>query len=149
MKTSLFLLLFLSGCSNPPLEVFQFHLRGEQTLANRQVPMIRGEAQYRLDQNLSAKERKNKFGQYYVIKWKDKVLDENSDTAEILFQYRQAATGKSVQSKRISLSSFDKNKVEISIIGNDYLKKGRVLSWKASLIQNGNLRASEQSFLWD
>ena len=149
MKTSLFLLLFLVGCSSPSFEVFQFHLRGERTLANRQAPMIRGEAQYRIDQNLSAKERKSKFGQYYVIKWKDKVLDKNTEPAEILFQYRQAATGRKIQEKSISLSSLDTNKVKISIIGDEYLKKGRVLSWKASLLQDGNLKASEQSFLWD
>ena len=146
------LLCFLSlSCSSPPLKVNQYHLKGPQNLSQNQnyTAMIRGEGLYRYDQNLSKKDRQEKLGHYYTFRWKKDLVDSTGDSLTLVFKYRQPATGQTAQTIRRTIDTQSKPMVEIHLIGQDYLKKGRIISWKASLKQGDSILASEQSFLWE
>ena len=65
------------------------------------------------------------------------------------FEYRQALTGERI-------STFDQvvgevrsqNKTALRITGESYHRDGRVVSWQATLLQDGKLLDQTRSFLW-
>lgn len=138
----------LLGCSSDPFIVSPFHLRGESMLRTPVEP-VKGEARYRYDRTVSEKDRKQKHGHYYVFKWRRDLLHSETDPITATLEYRQASTGRKILRKTVSLSPLEDRKTEIWITGEDYLKNGRILSWKATLSQGGETLATEQSFLWD
>ena len=110
--------------------------------------MVRAEAQFRLDQNLSKSNRQKKEGHYYVIRWNRKVVKNSSDPLKIIFNYRQSATGREAKQFVRHVDVNHKPLLEFSVIGDAYRKHGRILAWEAKLYQGGKLRAREHSYLW-
>ena len=150
MNFALIIILCLvsMSCSQQALKVTQYHLRGSQNLS-QPSQMVRGEALYRYDQNLSKKDRKQKHGQYYILRWDKKLVNLNGEPLILEFRYRQSATGQTPQLIRKTFSPQAQPISEISVTGETYLKKGRILSWEALLKQGQKTIAREQSFLWD
>lgn len=140
-------LTFVSCTSQNPLNVSQFHFRGEESTQS-QVQMVSGEAKFRNNYNVSTADRQDQHGHYFVIRWDKKITDSQSDV-EVILQYRQSSSGRTVKTLKNSIpnSSAD-HQTEFSVTGDNYLKNGRILAWNAKLKQNGKILATTHSFLW-
>jgi hypothetical protein len=145
--TAAVLFLFLASCSAPvePLMIKQFTLRDQETSV-ADDPMVQNEKLRRLHGAVSIEERKQRLGQYYAVLW-------NADAAaekKIVFRYQQGASGSRIKEMHRTLpTGSSSGKEEFSIIGDNYLKNGRVLAWKIDLTANGETIASKQSYLWE
>ena len=142
-------LLVLGACATTkqPLVVKQFRMLNQQTDAVED-PMVRGEKQRRLYGAVSMADRATRLGAYYTILW-EIPPGTPAGEVELLFEFQQGATASLVKRlvKRFPASQ-SSGKVEFSIIGQDYLKHGRVLAWKATLSRGGRVIASKKSLLW-
>lgn len=86
-----------------------------------------------------------RFGNYYDFFWR------TSDTADVTvrFEYRQASTGNFVMAmERYYPGAHGSYKSTFNIIGDDYLERGIVTSWRVVLIVDGRIVALKQSFMW-
>jgi hypothetical protein len=139
----------LGACAGPEksLTVKQFYLRDQEDVSNDE-PFIRGEKSKFLYGAVSMEERKGRLGQYYTVLWSDKA-GTGSGEAEVVFEFQQGKSGSLIK-KRVSKFSADNSegKAEFSVIGDDYFKGGKVLSWKISLLRGGKVVSTKQSYLW-
>lgn len=109
-------------------------------------PMIRGERQRRMHGAISVEEQGKKLGYYYTVLWDE---SSGSGPGEVVFEFQQGATGSRVKKMTHRIPAGEgSGKAEFAIIGDDYLKGGRVLAWRCKLIRDGREVASKQSYLW-
>ncbi|MGL5017008.1 MAG: hypothetical protein ACRDBP_02660 [Luteolibacter sp.] len=125
----------------------QFHLRNE-ALASTEAPMVRMETLRRLHGAVTTVERRDRLGQYYTLIWNDPA-GVGQGEVEIVFQYQQGASASQVKrlSKKFPASDAS-GTVEFAVIGDDYLTRGKVLTWKATVLRGNREVASKQSYLW-
>jgi hypothetical protein len=125
------------GCAKTtdPLVVKQQTVR-DQGMEREDDPMLRHERIRRFHGAVSMEERRQKLGQYYTILWQA----DAGAKKEVLFEYQQA------KSLDASASS---GKEEFTVIGDNYFDNGRVMTWKVSLIVDGQTISSKQSYLWE
>jgi hypothetical protein len=139
--------LLTASCFNlqEALTVKQFTLRDQDT-AKQDDPMVQNEKLRRLYGAVSLEERKGRLGQYFTALWNaDAGLDK-----EIVFRYQQGGSGSRIKEMRRKIpAGTSHGKEEFSVIGDNYFRNGRVLSWKMELITNGETIASKQSYLWE
>ena len=147
--SSLALLLCLGACAGPPetLVVKQYQVR-DQAHKNSEEPMLHMEKARRLHGAVSMEERSQRLGQYYTLLWQDPA-GAGQGPVELVFQYQQGATASLVKQMRKTFpATAAKGLAEFAIIGEDYTKGGKVLTWKATLRRNGRELASRRSYLW-
>ena len=147
--TGLLLILCLTGCSTrSSLEVDSFFMRDFST-PETDEPMVRMEKLRRLHGALTAAERNDRLGHYYTMHWSDPA-GAGKGEIEIVFEYQQGSTASQVKRQWQRFASTDRNgKAEFRVTGNDYLKGGRVLAWKATLKRGGREIESRHSYLWE
>lgn len=139
--------ILVSCGSNPgPLRVRQFHLRDTE-VTSRSAQFVRGEQLYRLNGAVTQKERENRKGSYYTMSWN--TPQAVAGDMKIIFEYQQAATASKVLTMTRNIpAGQEKGSVEFNIIGQAYLKGGNVLAWRARLVQDGKVVATQRSYLW-
>lgn len=110
--------------------------------------MVRMETLRRLHGAVTAVERRDRLGQYYTLIWNDPA-GVGQGEVEVVFQYQQGASASQVKrmSKKFPASDAS-GTVEFAVIGDDYLTRGKVLTWKATVLRGGREVASKQSYLW-
>jgi hypothetical protein len=148
--TGLLLILCLTGCSatRSSLEVDSFFMRDFST-PETDEPMVRMEKLRRLHGALTAAERNDRLGHYYTMHWSDPA-GAGKGEIEIVFEYQQGSTASQVKQQWQRFASSDRRgKAEFRVTGNDYLKGGRVLAWKATLKRSGREIESHHSYLWE
>jgi hypothetical protein len=147
--TGLLLILCLTGCSTrSSLEVDSFFMRDFST-PETDEPMVRMEKLRRLHGALTAAERNDRLGHYYTMHWSDPA-GAGKGEIEIVFEYQQGSTASQVKQQWQRFASSDRSgKAEFRVTGNDYLKGGRVLAWKATLKRGGREIESHHSYLWE
>ena len=147
--TGLLLTLCLTGCSTrSSLEVDSFFMR-DFSAPETDEKMIRMEKLRRLHGALTAAERNDRLGHYYTMHWSDPA-GAGKGEIEIVFEYQQGSTASQVKRQWQRFASTDRNgKAEFRVTGNDYLKGGRVLAWKATLKRGGREIESHHSYLWE
>jgi hypothetical protein len=147
--TGLLLILCLTGCSTrSSLEVDSFFMRDFST-PETDEPMVRMEKLRRLHGALTAAERNDRLGHYYTMHWSDPA-GAGKGEIEIVFEYQQGSTASQVKQQWQRFASSDRRgKAEFRVTGNDYLKGGRVLAWKATLKRGGREIESHHSYLWE
>lgn len=141
--------LFLVSCARQPqpLVVKQFVLR-DQVRKSNDEPMVRMEKERHLHGAVSMEQRKQRLGQYYTLLWSDPA-GVGQGKVETVFLYQQGATGSLVKRKVTSFpASASQGVAEFTVIGDDYLKGGRVLAWKATVSRGGREIASQRSYMW-
>jgi hypothetical protein len=145
----LLLILCLSACSTrSSLEVDSFFMR-DFSAPETDEPMVRMEKLRRLHGALTAAERNDRLGHYYTMHWSDPA-GAGKGEIEIVFEYQQGSTASQVKRQWQRFASSDRSgKAEFRVTGNDYLKGGRVLAWKATLKRGGREIASHHSYLWE
>lgn len=147
--TGLLLILCLTGCSTrSSLEVDSFFMR-DFSAPETDEPMVRMEKLRRLHGVLTAAERNDRLGHYYTMHWSDPT-GAGKGEVEIVFEYQQGSTASQVKRQWQRFASSDRRgKAEFRVTGNDYLKGGRVLAWKATLKRGGREIESHHSYLWE
>jgi hypothetical protein len=141
--------LCLGACTAPPetLVVKQFLLR-DQTRATGDEPMVRMEKARHLRGAVSMEERRQRLGQYYTLVWSD-PKGAGLGNVEVLLQYQQGGSASRV--KRMAKpfpASAVQGTAEFAVVGDDYLKNGKVLAWQATVSRGGKELASKRSYLW-
>ena len=86
------------------------------------------------------------MGNYFTFFWRS---DVKSDIT-VRLEYRQENLGSYVQAKEISYTAAKGTmKTDFKVTGDDYRQDGRVIAWRALLIQNGKIVGLTASNLWD
>ncbi|HEY8962199.1 MAG TPA: hypothetical protein VIM57_08320 [Luteolibacter sp.] len=138
---------FLASCAGSPnkLEVKQFTLRDAKANVTDD-PVARTERNRLLYGAIGANEQAQRLGQYYTVLWRESQAGE---PVKVVFDYQQGATGSRVKRQsRDFAASATEGKAEFRIIGDDYVKGGRVLAWRIALIRGGKEISHRQSYLW-
>lgn len=91
-------------------------------------------------------QRYNREGQYYVVTW----TNHGSPTDYVLrLDYRQGKTRDTVKTIEIPYPNAQGTfKGTFSVTGDDYHLDGNVLSWRISVVRNGQIVAQKKSFVW-
>lgn len=147
--SSLVAALALGACAGPPqaLVVKQFVLRDQVINANDE-PMVNMQKERRLRGAVSMEERRQRLGQYYTLLWSDPA-GVGRGLVEVVFQYQQGETASLVKHMTKQFPAADaKGIAEFAVIGDNYFKGGKVLTWKATVRRGGRELASRQSYLW-
>ncbi len=127
-------------------KVKQFHLIPTERLrtADRSISF---ERQYLLRGAVTAAEQRERAGQYYAVLWK---AHDRSQPVTVKFQYRQANSGLETVSQEETVTDVRRsNWTKFQVTGPDYHSLGRVTSWKLTLERDGQVLASQQSYLWE
>ena len=143
----------LVGCaSSPPVSGFTkvkyYHLKEEDWASeSRSIdPMIRFERNHLLYGAVTEEETEERLGHYYTLFWNG---PSRRTPVTVRFQYRQARTGERVFAFDHTVKDVrDKNQTRLSITGAPYHRHGRVVSWQATLLQDGQVIDQTRSFLW-
>lgn len=147
--SSLFVALLLGACAGPtkPLVVKQYLVR-DQLLNPNDEPMVRMEKERHLRGAVSMEQRRQRLGQYYTIQWAD-AAGAGQGPVTVVFQYQQGATASLVKRMTREFPAADaEGKTEFAVIGDNYFKGGKVLTWKATLLRGKRELATRQSYLW-
>jgi hypothetical protein len=141
------MVLLLAACgTRQALEVRPTHLRNLEVDAGNDESMIRGEQRRLLHGAIGVREQEQRLGYYYVVLWND---DSTGEPVRVVFEYQQASTGSKVRKQELNFDgSQAEGRGEFRVIGDDYLKGGRVLAWKCTLLRGGREVASRHSYLW-
>lgn len=139
-----FLFGVISCSQQEALEVRQFHLRTTEVPDGHEF--IRGEVNQLLHGAVTLEERRRRLGDYYTVRWREV---DGAGEVTILFEYRQEIGGALVRQKRVTLPSAVRGKVRFEVAGEEFQKRGRVLSWRVTLRKGGREIGQKQSFLWD
>jgi hypothetical protein len=138
--------LLFCACGTPQvLDVRPLHLR-EIGSDDGDDPMIRGERQRRFHGAIGVGEQGDRLGYYYTVLWNDRSTDA---PGEIVFEFQQGASGSRVKRMVHRIEAGETaGRAEFAVIGDDYLKGGRVLAWRCKLVRGGREIASRRSYLW-
>lgn len=95
---------------------------------------------------VSNQDRQQRYGFYYTFFWRTKRTADLT----VRFEYRQQKLGSHVSAKEFTYNAVKGAvKTDFTVIGDEYNQDGRVIAWRALLIENGHIVALNQSFLWD
>ncbi len=111
--------------------------------------LLRANASYMLFGASEYKDRANRLGDYYFVKWTDRQPEL---PARLIFQYTQARTGSRIQERIIEYPIGRQGGIHhetFSFNGAKRRADGDILTWKLSLEVNGKIIDSQQSFLWE
>lgn len=95
---------------------------------------------------VSATELQEREGNYFDFWWRSERLAN----VTVRLEYRQENLGDYVQAQEIDVPAA-KGTVEtkFNVLGDRYYQDGKVVAWRALLIENGKVVALTQSFLWN
>jgi hypothetical protein len=95
---------------------------------------------------VTAVDRQQRYGNYFKFFWR---TNRKADIT-VRLEYRQEKLGPYVQAKEVSYAGASGTiKTEFKVTGDDYIQDGRVVAWRALLIENGKIVGLTQSYLWD
>ena len=104
------------------------------------------ERQYRLHGAVTALDQRQRFGNYFDFFWRAK---RDADVT-VRLEYKQEKLHAHVQAQEISYpNARGRHKTEFRVVGDDYFEDGRVIAWRALLIENGRIVAENRSYLWE
>jgi hypothetical protein len=95
---------------------------------------------------VTALDRQQRYGQYYTFFWRT----QRKADLTIRFEYRQQKLGAYVQAKELFYPAVKGSvQSQFNVIGDDYAEEGKVVAWRAVLIEGGKIVGLTQSFLWN
>ena len=107
---------------------------------------INFERQYRLFGAVTNYDRRQRYGNYFDFFWRAK---RDADLT-VRLEYRQDKLRSFVQAREVRYpNARGSHKTEFRIIGDDFLDDGRVIAWRALLVENGRIVAENRSYLWE
>jgi len=85
-------------------------------------------------------------GHYFDFWWRS----ERTANVTVRLEYRQQNLGAYVQAQEVDVpAAHGTIETKFKVAGDDYHQDGRVIAWRALLIENGKVVALTQSFLWN
>jgi len=104
------------------------------------------ERTYRMYGAITAADQRQRFGNYFDFFWRAK----RPAKVTVRLEYRQEKLRSFVQAREVIYAEAKgTHKTEFTVIGDDYLNDGRVISWRCLLIENGHIVAENRSYLWE
>jgi len=95
---------------------------------------------------VAATEIEAREGHYFAFWWRA----ERTADVTVRLEYRQANLGAYVQAQEVDVPAAKGTlETQFQIVGDKYLQDGKVIAWRALLIENGKVVALTQSFLWN
>ena len=137
-----------SSCASKPqgftkVKIYRLNPTARITAVDPSIPF---EQQHLLYGAVSNDDREARGGNYYNFFWK---ADDRTQPVKLLFEYRQSVTRSAVKRQEIEISDVKGNNVtKVQVTGGEYQSNGKILAWRASLIQSGKEIGSTQSFMW-
>ncbi len=139
-KTKLFLL-----SETPPKTRKKSGLSSAQNSGIAEASM-NFERTYRMYGAITGADQRQRFGNYFDFFWRAKRPAD----VTVRLEYRQDKLRSFVQAREMTYAHAKGNhKTEFTVIGDDYLNDGRVISWRCLLIENGLIVAENRSYLWE
>ena len=138
----------LSSCAAKPQGFIKVKIyRLDPTVKITAVdPSIPFEQKYLLHGAVSKADQESRRGNYYTFFWN---ADDLTQPVKLRFEYRQSVTRSAVKRQEIELAGVKRTNItKFQITGEEYQTNGKVLAWRASLIQGGKEIATTQSFMW-
>lgn len=115
----------------------------------QQAP-LRANANYLLYGARTNKEKSNRVGDYYYVRWYDAEPDK---PVRLVMRYTQALTASRELTRTVELKEPRKEQsaqlTKFFFAGEERRRCGDVLSWCVDLYVDGQLRDSRQSYLWE
>ena len=109
-------------------------------------PMIAFERERMHYGAISATESLAREGHYFDFWWRS----ERCANVTVRLEYRQQNLGAYVQAQEIDVPAARGTvETKFKVVGDSYHQEGRVIAWRALLIENGKIVALTQSFLWN
>ncbi|MDA1340211.1 MAG: hypothetical protein O2804_02620, partial [Verrucomicrobia bacterium] len=109
-------------------------------------PMMVYEPKYWDHGAILAKDRAERKGNIFVINWQN---DGGPADFTVRLDYRQAMSRERVMTKTQDYKNFDGyEKTVLKVTGDDYLRGGKVHSWRISIVRDGKIVAEKKSFIW-
>ena len=94
---------------------------------------------------VTGEERNERVGQYFAFWWRAK----REANLTVRFEFRQERLGTYVQAQETRApKARGTMETKFQVVGDDYTRDGRVVAWRALLIENGRIVALRQSYLW-
>lgn len=113
---------------------------------NTRNPMISFERMHLAYGYVTQEERKSRYGNYFTFWWRN----ERPAKLTVRLEYRQENLGPLVQAQEVELfAPKGTHKTKFEVTGDDYHDDGRVIAWRAILIEDGKIVALTQSALWN
>jgi hypothetical protein len=104
------------------------------------------ERTYRMYGAITGADQRQRYGNYFDFFWRTK----RPANVAVRLEYRQEKLRSFVQAREMTYTNAKGNhKTEFTVIGDDYLNDGRVISWRCLLIENGRIVAENRSYLWE
>lgn len=132
-------------------ETFQFRknqlfLNDPAASKNTRNPMISFERMRLAYGELSQEERKSRYGNYFSFWWRS----DRPSNLTVRLEYRQQNLGALVQAQEVDFTGpKGTHQTKFEVTGDDYHDDGRVIAWRALLIEDGKIIALTQSALWN
>ena len=141
--------LGMVSCGGPEeaVRIKQYHLRTIEE-PREEVAPLRAESRKRLHGAVSDRERRDRLGHYYAVRW-DGPRGREDEPVRLVFEYRQAGTGSEVRRMEVERPGTAKGVAEFRVTGPAYLQGGRVLAWRLEFFRGGELVETHRSYLWD
>ena len=125
-------LFFLDASAKSPLEQNQ----------DRYVEFERKRALYGA---ITPSDQRERYGNYFTFIW------ESEQPADVVLrlEYKQQALGPMIQVKELKYHAAKGRTISrFQVTGDDYLQYGRVLAWRATILEHGRVVAEKKSYLW-
>lgn len=91
-------------------------------------------------------DKREREGNYFKFFWRS----TRRANIAVRLEYRQEKLGAYVLAREVMYNNVVGSvKTEFKVIGDDYVQDGRVVAWRALLIENGKIVGLTQSYLWD
>ncbi len=104
------------------------------------------ERYYRLFGAVTALDQRQRLGNYFTFFWRSR---RRADVT-VRFEYRQEKLHAFTQARELSYpDAHGTTKTVFAIIGDDFIDDGRVIAWRASLVVDGRIVATNRSYLWE
>lgn len=138
----------LSSCASKPqgftkVKIYRLDPQSKITALD---PSINFEPQHLLHGAVTNDEREARRGNYYTFFWS---VEDRSQPVRLRLEYRQSLTRSAVKRQEVEITDVRRNNVtRMMITGEDYAVAGKVLAWRAVLLQGGKEIASTKSFMW-
>ena len=138
----------LSSCASKPqgftkVKIYRLNPTAKITAVD---PSIGFEQQHYMHGAISNDERDARAGNYYTFFWK---ADDRTRPVTVRLEYRQSLTRSAVKKQEVEVTDVKRNNVtKFEINAEEFQTNGKVLSWRAVLVQGGKELATTQSFMW-
>ncbi len=111
-------------------------------------PALAFEYKHHMYGAVTATDRDARRGNYYTFFWNTPDLTR---PVTVKFEYRQSQTGFAVHTLESVTTELKggTNTTRFEVAGEDYKRRGKLLGWKATLIQGGKVISVKKSYLWD